>query len=256
MRPAARLSLSLLGAWCLSGPVLAQEGKAEPNNGTDPTRLTTSATLAYEYNDLAPDFSRQALRFDLILPFGQKSDYIVRLRVPVASVDVAGDDDFDLGDVQLQLTHVFGLTRKRGLVAQGELVFDTAQRPELGTGRNVFKGTFIYARFLPKGIFAPAVVHSLDLGGDADRAEVNSTTFDFYYVPKLSDPRTFVTLDPALTVDWENDKEFASFAATVGRSVGPAFGGVAQVFVKPSLFAGGDRPGDWAVEVGFKVLGF
>jgi hypothetical protein len=26
--------------------------------------------------------------------------------------------------------------------------------------------------------------------------------------------------------------------------------------VKPSLFAGGDRPADWGIEVGFKVLGF
>ena len=255
MKPVSMLVLLLV---CAGIPrvAIAQDAKGEVNNGTDPTRLTTSAAIVYEYNDIAPDFSRQALRFDLTLPFGATSDYSVRLRVPVVSFDIAGDDDFDLGDVQLQLTHVFGLTRQRGLVAQGELVFDTAQRPELGTGKHVFKGTFIYARFLPRGIFAPAVVHSIDVGGDEDRADVNSSTFDFYYVPKLAEPRTFVTLDPAVTVDWENDKEFASFAATVGRSVGPAFGGVAQVFVKPSVFGGSDRPGDWAIEVGFKVLGF
>lgn len=255
MQPVPMLMVLLAGA-SMTGIAIAQDAESEPNNGTDPTRLASSAALVYEYNDIAPDFSRQALRFDLILPFGGKSDYSVRLRVPVVSLDIAGNDAFDLGDVQLQLTHVFGLTRQRGLVAQGELVFDTAQRPELGTGRHVFKGTFIYARFLPRGIFAPAVVHSIDVGGDGDRAGVDSTTFDFYYVPRLADPRTFVTLDPALTVDWENDKEFASFAATIGRSVGPAFGGVAQVFVKPSVFGGSDRPGDWAIEMGFKVLGF
>lgn len=240
----------------IPGVAIAQDAKTEPNNGTDPTRLSSSAALVYEYNDIAPDFARQALRVDLTLPFGAKSDYSVRLRVPVVSFDVAGDDDFDLGDVQVQLTHVFGLTRQRGLVARGELVLDTAQRSELGTGKHVFKGTFIHAHFLPHGIFAPAVAHSIDVGGDDDRADVNSTIFDFYYVPKLADPRTFVTLDPALTLDWENDKEFASFAATLGRSVGPALAGVAQVFVKPSVFAGSDRPGDWALEVGLKVLGF
>lgn len=234
----------------------AQDADSADNNGTDPTKLINSAALVYEHNDLRPDFSRDALRFDLILPFGERKDYSVRLRVPVVSTDIGGDTDPALSDVSIQGTHVFGLTPERGLVVQGELIFDSAERPELGTGRNVFKGTFIYARFLRTGIFAPAVVHSVDLGGDSGRASVNMTTFDFYYVPKLSDPRTFVTLDPAMNFDWENDKEFPSFAATIGRTVGKAFGGNAQLFVKPAVFATSDRPGDWAIEVGYKVLGF
>jgi hypothetical protein len=43
---------------------------------------------------------------------------------------------------------------------------------------------------------------------------------------------------------------------TVGRSLGPALGGNSQVFIKPTVFAGGDRPGKWGVEVGYKVIGF
>lgn len=234
----------------------AQEQEAVPNNGTDPTRLTTTAVVAYEYNDLSAGMARHAPRLDLTLPFGEKQDYSLRLRVPVVSNDVAGDDGFGLGDVSLTGTHVFGLTRQRGLVVQAELAFDSASRPELGTGKHVFKGTFIYARFLPKGIFAPALVHSIDVGGDSDRADVNATTIDLYYVPKLSDPRNFMTLDPALNVDWENDAQFASVAVTAGRVVGKAFGGVAQVYVKPSVMMGHERPGDWSLEVGFKVLGF
>ncbi len=236
--------------------VSAQEQESAPNNGTDPTRLTTTAVVAYEYNDLSAGMARHAPRLDLTLPFGEKQDYSLRLRVPVVSNDVAGDDGFGLGDVSLTGTHVFGLTRQRGLVVQAELAFDSASRPELGTGKHVFKGTFIYARFLPKGIFAPALVHSIDVGGDSDRADVSATTIDLYYVPKLSDPRNFMTLDPALNVDWENDAQFASVAVTAGRVVGKAFGGVAQVYVKPSVMMGHERPGDWSLEVGFKVLGF
>jgi hypothetical protein len=180
----------------------------------------------------------------------------MRLRVPIVRTDVASDTGVALGDVAIQGTHVFGLTQKRGLVAQAEMIFDTAGRAELGTGKHVFKGTFIYARFLPRGIFAPAAVHSVSLGGDSGRADVNSTTFDFYYVPKLANPRYFVTLDPAITVDWENNKEYLSFGATIGRTLGPAFGGISQIFVKPTVIGGSDRPGDWSMEVGFKVLGF
>lgn len=226
------------------------------NNGTDPTRLISSAAVVYEHNDLLPDFSRDVIRLDLTLPFGERADYSVRLRVPIVRLDAGGERDPGLGDVSVQLTHVFGLTPQRGMVAQVELVADTAERAELGTGKHVLKGTLIYAKFLSGGIFAPAVVHSASVGGDSGRGDVQSTTFDFYYVPKLADPRTFVTLDPAVTVDWENSGEFASFAATIGRAVGRAFGGNAQVFVKPTVFAGADRPGDWSIELGFKVLGF
>lgn len=77
-------------------------------------------------------------------------------------------------------------------LARGELVFDTAKRPELGTGKTVFKGTFIYARFLAGGdIFAPAMVQSLSLGGNSARAKVNNTVFDFCYMPDslLARPR-------------------------------------------------------------------
>ena len=43
---------------------------------------------------------------------------------------------------------------------------------------------------------------------------------------------------------------------TYGRVVGPAFGGTGIVTIKPQVFAGDGRPGDWGLEVGYKVLGF
>lgn len=253
-RQVAMLAVSIAAIVPLA--VVAQEQEEAPNNGTDPTRLSTSALVAYEYNDLNGGMERHAPRLDLTFPFGEKQDYSLRLRVPVVSNDVLGNNGFGLGDVSLTGTHVFGLTRQRGLVAQAEIVFDTASRDELGTGKHVFKGTFIYARFLPKGIFAPALVHSVDVGGDSQRADVNMTTIDLYYVPKLTDSRNFMTLDPALNFDWENNAEFGSIAITVGRVVGKAFGGVAQVYVKPTALLGSERPGDWSLELGFKVLGF
>lgn len=235
---------------------LAQEAREEVNNGTDPTKFVTTAALIYEYNDLIPDMSRHAPRAEVTLPFGERRDYNVRVLLPVISNDVAGNNGFGLGDIAVRVGHVFGVTQKRGLVAMGEMIFDTASRPELGTGKHVFKGTFIYARFLPKGIFAPAVVQSIDVGGDNDRADVNTTTFDFYFVPKLDNPLNFMTIDPALTSDWEGDHQYASLAVTAGRTIGKAFGGNSQVYVKPTVFAGGERPGDWSIEVGYKVLGF
>jgi hypothetical protein len=182
------------------------------------------------------------------VPLGEKRDYALRFRVPVARNNVLGNDGFGWGDASIQLQHVFGVTRAGGYVVQGELIF--------GTGKHVFKGTFIYALFRPDGIIAPAIVHSASLGGSSSRPRVSVTTLDFYYVPKLSDPTMFMTIDPALTFDWKAKKEFPSLAVTVGKGVGKAFGGNAQILVKPTLFAGGDRPAKWGLEVGYRVLGF
>ena len=158
-RWAAIGAVVLAGVGCAAQCARAQEKPA--NNGTDPTKLTTILQPTYEYLDLVGGFESGVLRLNYTQPFGAKSDYSLRLRVPVQMNDVLGNSGHDLGDASLMLTHVFGLTRTHGWVFQGEAVFDTAARPELGTGKNVLKGTLIYARFLPTGaIFAPAVVQS------------------------------------------------------------------------------------------------
>lgn len=231
---------------------------ATPDNGTDPTKLTTQAAVQYEHLASRGSGSIGTFKASYIVPLGEKSDCSVRLRVPAVRLDAPGvRGGFGLSDASVQLTHVFGLTPAHGFVAQGEVVFDTARRAELGTGKTVLKGSLIYAKFLSGGaIFAPAVVQSNSVGGDGNRATVNTTVFDFYYVPRLDDPQTFVTVDPALSFDWEADKRYASLAVTVGRALGPALGGSAQVFVKPSVFGNRDRPANWGLELGFKLIGF
>ncbi len=258
MKKNASILMALLSPALLASTASAQDaGQKSVDNGTDPSKLLTVAEAKYEYLDLMGGFGTGTLRLSYTQPFGEKQDYAVRLRVPLTYVDVLGNDSYDLGDASIEATHVFGLSRQGAFVAKGELVFDTAGRPELGTGQNVFKGTFIYARFLKGGsIFAPAIVQSNSLWGNDDRAEVNFTTFDFYYVPKMKDPRNLVTFDPSLNFDWENHKRFAGLAVSFGRVLGPQLGGNGIVFVKPSLFAGSERSGDWGMEVGYKVIGF
>ena len=79
---------------------------------------------------------------------------------------------------------------------------------------------------------------------------------DFYFVPKLKDPRNLITVDPSINRDWKSEKTFLGLAVTYGRVLGPAFGGRGIITVKPTVFAGGDRPGDWGLEVGYRVIGF
>jgi len=258
MTSRAQIPPALVLACCLwLGPegCVAQETSVE--NGTDPTKLLTTAEAKYEYLDLENGIGSGSLRLSFTQPLGEKQDYSLRLRVPINQVDIPGSGSHDLGDASLQLAHVFGLTRKHAFVLQAEAIFDTAARPELGTGKNALKGTLIYAKFLTGGnIFAPALVQTNSLGGQDSRADINTTTLDFYYVPKLADSRNLVTFDPALNFDWETDREYLSLAVTMGRVLGPQLGGTGVAFVKPSLYAGGQRPATWGIELGYKVIGF
>ena len=235
----------------------AESKPTDSGNGTDPTRVQYAVDAKWEHIDLRGGFNSDTLRLSYTMPIGAKQNYSIRFRLPVASVDVLGNDNYAPGDASVMVGHVFGLTPEHGYVVQGEMVFDTADRPELGAGKHVFKGTFIYAKFLSGGgIFAPAFVHSLSVAGDSARADVNATTVDFYYVPKLKDPRNLLTFDPSINADRENDLQYASLAITCGRVIGKALGGNAIVLVKPSAFAGDDRPGDWGIELGYKIVGF
>jgi hypothetical protein len=258
MKLLTKIIASSLFSMLASSAAALEQDQTSLDTGSDPTVLSNQAYAKYEYQDLNNGISSGTLRLGYVIPLGKVKDYGLRFQIPVMQVNGAGgDQSHALGDASLQLTHVFGLTRTHGWVTQAEAVFDTAARPELGTGKNVLKGTLVYVRFLADGaIFAPAWVQSLSVSGQSDRSKVNTTTMDFYYVPKLSDPSNVLAFDPAINHDWESKKSFASLAVTAGRLVGKAFGGNAIVFIKPTLFAGGNRPGSWGVELGYKVIGF
>jgi hypothetical protein len=244
--------LALLPAALFAAP----EPVAEVDNGTDPTRLNTTAVVTYEHVGLVAG-ATDSINASYVQPLGAARRTSLRLKVPFVRNDALGSDDFGLGDLGLKASHILHLTRSYGLLTSAEFVFDSAERAELGSGQNVFKPGFTYAKFLKDGsIFAPAIVQSNSLWGDDRRARVNSTVFDFYYVPHLANPRYFITVDPAMSLDWEGEREFASLSITLGRSLGPALGGSSQASIRPTVFAGGERPADWGIEIGYKVIGF
>jgi len=109
---------------------------------------------------------------------------------------------------------------------------------------------------LPGSIFAPSFNQSVSKGKANTGERINNTVVDFYYVPHLADKRYYVTLDPAITYDWQASNPSAGFGVTLGRMLGPAFGGKGAFYVKPTVFAGAYRSADWSVEIGYKIIGF
>lgn len=245
---------------CFAAECLAFIGNAafaaeEINNGTNPTLLTTTAGIQYKHSDLRNGATSGLFEAFYAQPFGANKQYSLQLTLPYASGAI--DKDFGLGDIGLKFTHILDVNPKTGLAYSTELLFNSAQRAELGSGQTVLKASGFYAFFLESGIFVPSLVQQVGLGDeDAGRVKVNNTTLDFYYVPKLPDPKYFITFDPALVYDWQRDVGYGSLTVTFGRSLGKLFGGNAVAFVKPQILAGEYRPADWTVQVGFKVIGF
>lgn len=232
------------------------EAAAKDNDGTDPTRPVRTLSTTFEHLALRNGFNSDVLAFGYTQPLGSSRNSI-RVRVPFAAVDVLGNRGMALGDVGVRFNWIPHVDRSYGIVVQNELQLDTAARPELGAGKTVLKSTSIYAKFLRDGsIFAPALVHSESLWGRAARKPVRTTTLDLYYVPRLRNPRLYMTVDPALTVDWSNELVYPALAVTMGYKLGPMLGGRGQIAIKPSATFFSNRPTNWGVEVAFQLLSF
>lgn len=228
---------------------------AEPDNGTDPTRVRRSLTVDFEHVDLRGGFTSDTFEFVYVQPLGSHTS--LTATVPFPSVDVAGDAAMGFGDVELVLTHIPVVTRQYGIVVKAGFTFDTASRPELGAGNTVLEVTAIYARFLPGGsIFAPSLEYDYGIERDSGRARVNQLTLDLYYVPRLRDRNWYMTLDPFVNANFTSDEVSGGLSVTLGRVLGPALGGRLQAYVKPTVFVGSDRGANWGVEAGIKLLGF
>jgi len=225
------------------------------NNGTNPTLLTTKAGVQFQYNDINRNLDSDLLEFFYSQPIGDGSKAF-EFTLPFANSPY--DSTMDIGDISLKFTDVFYLTKQNGAAYVAELFLDTASRDDNGYGQFALETSLFYTYFLENGaIFAPAWVQTFGLEGGNDAGQkLNQTTFDFYYVPKLANPKYFMTYDPAIIHDWETDDTFGSLQITFGMLTGPLFGGDSQVFIKPGVLFGGDAPGDWSVQVGFKVLNF
>jgi len=259
------LSLSLsIGLLAVASAVSAQDGSQiaqnradgqEVNNGTNPTLLTTQAVVQFQYNEINSNLDSDLLEFQYMTPIGDGTKAL-KFTLPFANSPF--DNDLDIGDISITFFDVFYLTKQNGAAYTAELFFDTASRDDNGYGQFALETSVYYAFFLKNGgIFAPAWVQTFGLeGGNDNGEELNQTTIDFYYVPKLKNPKYFMTYDPAIIHDWENDETFGSLQVTLGMLTGKAFGGDSQVFVKPGILFGGDAPADWSIQVGYKVLNF
>lgn len=91
------------------------------NDGTDPTRLTTSLLIQYKHTDLRTADATGLFEASFTRPLDEAKRMSLGLTVPYASGVM--ESDYSLGDVSVKFTHVVDLNRERGLVYTAEVFF-------------------------------------------------------------------------------------------------------------------------------------
>ena len=237
---------------------LAQEAApeaSEDKTGTNPLNFQPTVSLKNEYNDLGDGYANFTR---LVYAYPLQPNLKLSAELPLLASDASGSSEFGVSDVLLKSSWIPYATKTMGVALGADLAAPTASPEALGTGKWVLLPSLTAAFFLPGHlIFAPAYKHGFSVAGDGDRADLHTGTADFYLVKKFDQNRQWLTFDPPLLLDYENDRyEAATVRLTYGRVLGKMGKGVLSGFVKPGVGVGHDRPNDWSFEAGTSLIGF
>ena len=121
--------MSLLAAEDAAPSVAESTPDDHDDNGTNPTRVSRTMLVKYEYLKLRNGGQSDILRFQYTHPLGD--GWSVTGKLPVAYVDTTRASGSGLGDVSVEVGKIFGLDKEGGHVVRGEVFFDTATRRPL-----------------------------------------------------------------------------------------------------------------------------
>ena len=232
-------------------PALAAAQQAETDS--DPTRPV--------FLSLRPEFSRiddDAERFSLIARYdvglfrqkgflGAKSGLILRFELPVFSqADTATASAGGLGDAYGQFLLVPHASRKFLWVAGSGFLAPTATDPLLGTGKWIAAPLVVPVWRLSRGLFLIKVQNFTSFAGDSERRDLNHLLITPIYIRTVG--RNFwVLFDTETKTNWEADgRTGVKTGFQFGRRAGRAYG----FWVKPEVWWGPNRDGEWNLKLG------
>ncbi len=251
---AALVFTLLVAAASVSSAAEQVDDQAKDSTGTNPINFTNDFRIYLELQGLnaGPDSGGQTLTFEYRRPLADRWQFRTRLRGVSRSFDV--DTTTGVGDFDIRILHVPHATKSWAVAVGLEAILDTATNDLLGEGKWSLGPQVFLIKFAPFGLpgtlFAPAYQHVFHVAGDGDRADINRSLIDLFILWTASDKKTWVLLDPQIVIDHENDREFGLIEAEAGQMM---FGGLSS-YLRPGVGIGADRPVDWNVEVGFKVI--
>jgi hypothetical protein len=228
---------------------VAQE---KDNSGTNPVNFTYDFRMWTERQMPVGDLSVTKTTFEYRAPLSEK--VAARFRGYRMDVSVGSSTATGFGDMDARLLWVPKTSPKGAFVLGLEATFNTASHSVLGTGKTTLGPQAFLVIFQPLGIkgalLAPAYQYVFDIAGDDDRADVSRSAFDLFFVWLAGDKKHWVVINPTVIIDHENEKEFAICEVEAGQMM---FGPTSS-YIRPGFGIGDDKPYEWNIEFGFKVI--
>lgn len=241
--------------------------------GTNPVNFQRDLRLYNEYSELNTegDGNQNLTTLEFRTPFaGGKWQWRVRARYNWIEADLNDDgtDDIDesgLSDTDMRFLTVPYLKGVNAFAVALEVFFDTASEDELGSGTTSLGPQVFYVRFFRGGflawkgggLFAPGLQYKFSVDEDDGRDDTDQVLIDLNLLVMAKDKQSWFFTDPQIVFDNENDTEFALLDFEFGWMMskwtdlrGHSF------YVRPMLGVGADRPADYSVEIGYKVVGW
>jgi len=220
----------------------------EDKTGTNPAKFMKTLILLNEFRSLGDEHGFDEFTFRYIEPIGKVK---LQLSLPLDYSDATGVAEAGFGEAGLKASYKARMTRRYALIFNLDTTYPTATKSTFGFGKYLASPGATFAFFFRQGsvIFAPSLQQKFSYAGDATRAAVNQTLVDLYFVwkPKKS---SWLIVDPQFVVDLEADTFYTFTEVELGRLM---FGGVGS-YVRPGIAIGKDRPADWNIEFGVKVV--
>jgi hypothetical protein len=270
------LSIFLAAAVLLgpaAGGVRAQEAVSEEDvkaamakdkTGTNPLNFTFDARLYDEYRWLNTDGdgSQNLVTGEFRMPIaGGKWQFRAKVRNNNLKADFNNDgfnnvSESGFGDTDIRFATVpyFSLEKKLAVFAGVEFFLDTASEDALGAGANSV-APFAFVVFLnafgPGTLFVPGYQHTYSVSESTGRSQVNQGLIDLFIVKTWSENKYWGYLDPQIILDYEDHTEFMLIEIQAGMMVGS---GGHSIYAMPSFGVGIDRPYDFSMEIGYKIV--
>ena len=282
----ASLPLVWLLSLSFTVPTLAQDDPAiEPDasesatddadkTGTNPINFQRDLRLYNEHTWLNTegDGDQNLTTLEFRTPFADdKWQFRMRTRYNVIDADLNGDgsDDADeqgLGDTDIRFLTVPFLKGANAMAFALELFFDTASEDELGSGTTSIGPQAFYVRFFGGGVgpykggglFAPGLQYKYSLDESSGRSDTDQIVIDLNLLMMAENKSYWFFTDPQIVIDRENDIEFSIIDVEFGWMMARWFPEMKghSFYIRPAFYIGADRPGNYGVELGYKVVGW
>ena len=266
----ARLaSIALVTSVALSSAGLAEElASKEDKTGTNPINFQDEVRFYSEYSWLNTegDGNQNVATFEFRTPFaGGKWAFRMRQDFSYLGADFDNDGSDDVnetgtGDLDFRFLTVFHQKGMNAFAGAMEVFLNTANDEVLGSGATVLGPQAFYVRFFrggmgpyKGGLFAPGLQYQRSVEEDPGRGKINQVLIDLNFLMMGKSKKHWFFTDPQFIFDLETHEEFAIIDLEWGRML-PWKG--QSVYVRPAFGVGHDRPVDYGIEFGYKVVGF